>query len=318
MAAVSVIIPNYNHAEFLESRIRSVLNQTYSDFEVIILDDKSTDDSLGVIMKYSNHPKVKTVLCNEFNSGSTFKQWLKGIEIASGELIWIAESDDIADTTFLQQLVGVLSKYPEVDLVYSNSFIIDKEGKILFSFKYKERWPNAKDDRWTSFNIIEREDELINYMIWGTSIPNASAVLFRKNSFLKYCPYNITDFRITGDWYAWVNFLLKGKIAYIPKSLNYFRNHLNSQSSSGLLSKEKIILVEGLRVIDFIYNNLKFSRYKRDEAIQAKINRFFINRGLEKKVLIQLLTFKMGIPLKFYPYIFKYYIKSIMKKVKRI
>ena len=98
---VSVIIPNYCHARFLNQRIDSVLNQTYSDYEVIILDDCSTDNSREIIESYRNHPKISHIVYNEKNSGSTFIQWEKGFELARGEYIWIAESDYVARSTFL-------------------------------------------------------------------------------------------------------------------------------------------------------------------------------------------------------------------------
>ncbi len=99
--SVSVIIPNYNHAPFLKERIDSVINQHYDNFEVIILDDCSKDNSREVIEQYRNHPKVKHIIYNEANSGSTFIQWHKGFRLAEGEYIWIAESDDVADLDFL-------------------------------------------------------------------------------------------------------------------------------------------------------------------------------------------------------------------------
>ena len=91
MPKVSVIIPNYNHAQFLEQRVESVLNQTFQDFEIIFLDDASTDNSKEVFSKYSNHPKISHVIFNETNSGSPFKQWNKGFGLSTGEYIWIAE-----------------------------------------------------------------------------------------------------------------------------------------------------------------------------------------------------------------------------------
>ena len=102
----SVIIPNYNHAKYLEERIQSVLNQTYQNLELILLDDKSTDNSLEVINKYRDNPHVSQIVVNEHNSGSAFKQWHRGIELAIGELIWIAESDDYCSPTFLEVLVN--------------------------------------------------------------------------------------------------------------------------------------------------------------------------------------------------------------------
>src|SRR5207342_2166753 len=82
MPEVSVIIPNYNHAVYLEQRIESVLNQTFQDFELIILDDCSPDNSRDVIDQYRVNSKVSHIVYNSINSGSTFKQWQKGIELS--------------------------------------------------------------------------------------------------------------------------------------------------------------------------------------------------------------------------------------------
>src|SRR5260370_20691240 len=96
MPTVSVIIPNYNHARYLRQRIESVLRQTYQDFEVILLDDCSTDDSRSILSSYAGDSRVRMEF-NEVNSGSTFKQWNKGVRLARVEYVWIAESDDYAD-----------------------------------------------------------------------------------------------------------------------------------------------------------------------------------------------------------------------------
>ena len=89
MPKVSVIIPNYNHAQFLEQRIQSVLDQTYQDFEIIYLDDASTDNSNEVFAKFANNSRIRAIY-NQTNSGSPFKQWNKGIRLAQGEYVWIA------------------------------------------------------------------------------------------------------------------------------------------------------------------------------------------------------------------------------------
>ena len=88
---VSVIVPCYNHAPYLKQRIESILNQTYQNFELILLDDVSPDESGEILLSYKDHPKVSHCIINERNSGSTFHQWNKGIALAQGELIWIAE-----------------------------------------------------------------------------------------------------------------------------------------------------------------------------------------------------------------------------------
>ena len=79
---VSVIVPNYNHAIFLYRRLDSILRQTYSDFEIIILDDCSTDGSRNIIEQYRSNPKVSNIIYNETNSGTGFMQWVKGLRTA--------------------------------------------------------------------------------------------------------------------------------------------------------------------------------------------------------------------------------------------
>src|SRR5258708_26242203 len=102
MTMVSVIIPNYNHAQYLSKRIDSVIHQSYKNIEVIILDDCSIDKSKDIIEKYRFHPLVKKIIYNESNTGSPFLQWKKGVEVASGEWIWITESDDYSSPIFLE------------------------------------------------------------------------------------------------------------------------------------------------------------------------------------------------------------------------
>src|ERR1700688_37050 len=81
MPKVSVIIPNYNHAPYLRQRIDSVLQQSFQDLEVILMDDCSTDGSRSIISEYTTDSRVRTVF-NAENSGSTFKQWNKGVRMA--------------------------------------------------------------------------------------------------------------------------------------------------------------------------------------------------------------------------------------------
>ena len=127
---VSVIVPNYNHSAFLKERLDSILLQTYQYFEIIILDDCSTDNSVQIIENYRLNKHVTHVVLNEKNSGSTFLQWDKGIELAQGKYIWIAESDDVAHPCFLNTLVCQLEKYPEAAFAFSHSLLIDDNGKI--------------------------------------------------------------------------------------------------------------------------------------------------------------------------------------------
>ena len=129
---VSVIIPNYNHAKYLDQRIQTVLGQTYQNFEVIILDDCSTDNSLEVIEKYKTNSHISQIVVNEKNSGNTFLQWDKGIHLAQGDLIWVAESDDYCELNFLDELVKAYNRDEHTVLAYSTLTLVDESGNVTY------------------------------------------------------------------------------------------------------------------------------------------------------------------------------------------
>lgn len=219
---VSVIIPNYNHETFLKQRIDSVLNQTFRDFEVIILDDSSTDNSKEVISTFASNPHVSHIVYNEQNSGSTFFQWKKGIDLAAGKYIWIAESDDIADINFLIRLVSVLESNNKIGISYCNSQIINSSGHSIMVGGLNFT-PAQMHDHFQKPFINSGKEEAKNHHIYSNNIPNASAVVFRRDlfdpGFLK------TDMKICGDWYFWFNLLQKCDVYYTNEVLNYFRTH---------------------------------------------------------------------------------------------
>lgn len=136
---VSVIIPNYCHARYLDERIQSVLNQTYTNFEVIILDDCSPDNgaSKEVIERYRSNPHISQIVYNEQNSGSPFKQWNKGFGLAKGEFIWIAESDDSCDEVLLESLVGRLMENSNAVVAFSCCLGFSKRKGMLATLAIK-------------------------------------------------------------------------------------------------------------------------------------------------------------------------------------
>src|SRR5580704_8103971 len=121
MPRVSIVVPNYNHARFLPKRIESILRQSYQDFELILLDDCSTDESRTILSQYASDPRVRLEF-NQVNSGSTFKQWNKGVKLARGKYVWLAESDDYADERLLEKLMARLEGDPSTVLCYCRSW----------------------------------------------------------------------------------------------------------------------------------------------------------------------------------------------------
>ena len=113
MPKVTIVTPNYNHAQYLPQRIDSILAQTFQDFELLILDNASTDNSREVIESYTRHQNVRAAF-NAENNGSPFKQWNLGLSQAKGEYVWFAESDDYADHSLLETLVDRLDRHPRL------------------------------------------------------------------------------------------------------------------------------------------------------------------------------------------------------------
>jgi len=245
---VSVIIPNYNHAAFLQQRIDSVLNQTYSCLEIIILDDCSTDSSKDVIEQYRINSKVK-IHYNKKNSGSPFKQWKKGIKLAQGKYIWIAESDDFAEQEFLGKMVELLEKGN--GLAYCRSADVDENGNKKSDFF----WADGLDEnRWKQNFENDGKDEVKNYLVYRCTLPNASACVFRKD----LAPLNsaFDKMRYCGDWLFWIKLLEKSSLAYEASILNHFRHHTHSTRNKKSEKEEHRKQLEIISIIE--YSRKKF------------------------------------------------------------
>ena len=219
--AVSVTVPNYNHARFLRQRIDSILNQTFQDFELILLDDASTDDSVTILEEYAAHPRVTHFAVNDSNSGRPCQQWEKGIQLSSGNTIWIAESDDWAHPEFLERMYELLHSSEQNVLASCRSRKIDVDGQPDSRGYF---WADAVEPgRWNSAYSNNGPDEIRHYLSVRNTIPNASAVVFKRIPALRVSfPSNL---RFTGDWVLWLRLLRHGNLAYAPEVLNQFRMH---------------------------------------------------------------------------------------------
>ncbi|MDR0824350.1 MAG: glycosyltransferase [Prevotella sp.] len=237
---LSVILPTYNHAPYLKQRIDSILNQTYQDFELIILDDCSPDNSRDIIKEYRGNPHISHIVYNETNSGSTFKQWKKGIELAKGEYIWIAESDDYAEPTLLQKAMDSIIKYNSV-LCFAQTKIVDKDNNIVME------QPPILPDRSMNINQFTKD-----YLLYSNPVCNASMVVFRKQAVAENAWSEIIKFRYCGDWLLWGS--LGGNknatVSEVKEYLNYFRTH--SVNVSNKSEDKGLGILEGYKVSKFI------------------------------------------------------------------
>lgn len=269
---VSVIVPNYNHAPFLRARLDSIFAQSCQDFEVILLDDASTDGSREILAEYADDPRVHCEYAEE-NSGSPFVQWRKGLALAQGQYVWIAESDDCAEPEFLTNLTSLLDGNSKLGLVYSQSQQIDAQGNRLGRYPgytvFRDR------QRWTRDYINSGRDELQSYLTIQCTIPNASAVLIRRD-LLTEDVLPPPEIRLAGDWYLWSALLLKSDIAYLARPLSIFRTqHEASQRSRTAL--EGLEVVEGLEVFRRVDPHLEWEPGRRERVLWHRMNRWLIS-----------------------------------------
>jgi len=238
---VTVIIPNYNHAPYLKERIDSVVDQTFRDFELIILDDCSTDNSAEIIEQYRGHEKVKRIIYNEVNTGSPFKQWKKGIELAGSEYIWIAESDDVAGLDFLKSLTPLLDQNQQCAFAFCDS---TTDNDI---FTDQQSNPNAEIKLYTGEDFIYQHNINAQFV-------NASCVVFRKDKINPQVLLDFGNFRSSGDWLFWTSIALKGDVIRYHEILNFYRRH--ETSVSGIAYTNGKYLPESFKLMQYFKSNL--------------------------------------------------------------
>jgi glycosyltransferase involved in cell wall biosynthesis len=217
---ISVIMPNYNHALFLKERMESILAQDYPNMEIILLDDGSTDGSVEQLQTYAKNPKVKTLVVSDRNSGNTFVQWAKGLELATGEYVWIAESDDVAAPTLVSTLVDAMEQ-KHATMAFCHSQWIDSEGAPI---------ARTRDPQWEEDFSMVGDTFVRRYLLGYCTVCNASAVVFRREAARTVDMEQVAQYTASGDRLFWIQLAMQGRVAYVAQSLNKFRQHTNKVS----------------------------------------------------------------------------------------
>ncbi len=262
---ISVIVPIFNHEKYIRERLESILNQTHKPDEIILLDDASSDHSIEIAREILRETDVAYQIILNIENQGVFKQWIKGIELAKNDYIWIAEDDDKCKNNFLETLSPAFNN-PDVKLAFCNSSAIDKDGKILFSYKHHT---SRYLERLMSKPFIKSGNEIVNNGLAITNIiPNASSVVFRRFNTKKF-ENIIFDLKLAGDWVFYLYALINGKVSYSPKSLNYHRLHektsINKYEFSSKRFEENLIVQ---RTVFLLYKIKRHTRKLMHE--QAK------------------------------------------------
>lgn len=239
---ISVIVPCYNHEQYLEKRLDTIYNQTYDNFEVILLDDFSSDHSQQILLEYYKRYSRKTRICfNNANSGRPFAQWKKGLEMAKGELIWIAETDDWCELNFLEEMVKPFND-ESIILAYSNMRIVSDDNR-------REHFLNTPKTYTVSSATFVQSS-----LSFACVLNNVSGTVFRKPSeipdeIIRLCG----DIRVASDWLFYLWILRGGCIAHVGSTSDYHLIHQNSTSFQN--NGTENYFLEHMKIAEYIANN---------------------------------------------------------------
>lgn len=215
---VTVYITNYNYGQYIEQAINSVLNQSYKDFELFIIDDGSTDNSKEIIEKYSYIENVRIIY--QKNKGLIITNNI-ALRLAQGDYIMRLDADDFLDKNALKLMVHELEEDSELGLVFPNYFIVDNNGTVTnIRVRIPSNENNVKDN------------------------PAHGACTLIRTKFLRSIGGYDESFKCQDGYFLWINFFSRFKTKNIETALFYYRRHstnLTNNSERILKTRSKII-----------------------------------------------------------------------------
>lgn len=217
---ISIITASYNYENYIKETVQSVLSQTSNDWEMIIVDDCSTDNSIDVIKSY-NDDRIK-LFVNEKNLG--LKETLKrGIKEASSDWIVFLESDDVLAPDYLAKKVEIAQKYNDINLIFNDcEFFGDEERVKAFEHALKKTRSLLQNQSYPKKMLYD--------FYQSNKIFTFSSVMARRSDLLKVNFNPKLDYLI--DWHLWIQLSSLGKFYYLPEKLTKWRLHKNSYINS--------------------------------------------------------------------------------------
>jgi glycosyltransferase involved in cell wall biosynthesis len=255
--SISVVLPYFNHKDYILERLTSIIDQQIPINEIIALDNNSSDSGFDLVTNFLEKQDIFnfTVLRNSINNGNVFKQWHKGVSTSTSDYVWITETDDSAHPSFLADLLPMLQD-PSVVIATSNSKLIDSKGELIgLGNNIYEGISNPQ--RFSSSYVNDGHREIYEAIGICNTIPNVSACIFRRKDLLQALDTlgdYLYTFKYAGDWLVYIQLLTQGSIAYNANSLNLFRQH---QDSNIRLANKRKLLEEIEEVQNYAKNKIK-------------------------------------------------------------
>ena len=212
---VSVCIPAYNNADYIKETITCVLNQTYKNIELIVVDDQSKDNTVEVVKSIADD-RIKLYI-NEENLGMS-GNWNRCMELCTGEYIKLICADDLIHETLIQREVDIMEQHPEVLLVESDTQFVDKNGKAKGFYKRYGK-SGVVDGKEISKSCVRTRDK------FGAPLAN----LIRRSAYEQSGGFD-SSFVYIIDYDFFMTIANQGKVYIIHEPLNYFRIRYDSNT----------------------------------------------------------------------------------------
>ena len=210
---LSVVIPCYNNERFLQQTFDSLRNQTFQDFEVIFVDDGSTDASCSIA--YRNHSDFHGHIIHQPHSG-IYQARNRGVQEAEGEYLCFLDADDLISPERFAKQVECLDSHGDVGLVFSDTNLIDEQGQEIGAYR---------DDM---KGRIEFLTDIPSNLCWDGCFIAIQSVMMRRQVFLSTGPLEWPG--AICDWMKWIEISNLTKVHYIPEVLAYWRRHSGCNS----------------------------------------------------------------------------------------
>jgi glycosyltransferase involved in cell wall biosynthesis len=258
---VSVLVPAYNHEDFIIARLKSITDQSFQDFELIVLDDCSSDATVKVIRDQFSDPRLRLIE-NRENSGSPFRQWQKGLRLAAAPFVWIAEGDDFCTENLLAELLALLRR-PGFVMAYAKTDITDRAG-VVEAGALDDYLARANSKKFRANYDRGGAEEVEECFARLNPAVNASALVFRKSAIDGDVLERATSHKVCGDWLIYLSMLRSGSIAYCTNATNYFRRHNESAYHKAQGTPE--YFKERFEIAEYVVNNFSISKQSLDQV----------------------------------------------------
>lgn len=238
MKTVSIITPVYNHEKFIRDTISSVLNQTYQDWEMLIVDDCSTDNSWKIIQEYAEKDKRIRAFRNEKNKG-LISNWKFLIDNSRGEHVAFLEGDDVFNEKNLEEKMKIFEQYPEVGMVYCNFEVIGESNESIINNFYKK----LKIKTYINQKIAEEEYLYSNYLFSTYSQIMIKKSVLSISGYPRSLDLNEKVF-LPSDWDFNFRISTKNKIYFLDDILLRYRKHSkNSSANTSNVSRQLLMVL---------------------------------------------------------------------------